>query len=189
MDFVASSFIATTEAIMLRLAIPIRDTWRGLDGDNLDDFHANGEQHNGPRLFSISFSASQRQTESKAKKYSIPGFASLAWDRFHVCVPERLRDESHVLMHETTHFLQHLTSGEDKTYISFDGTNYESYFAQCCELEAHTVQLFYVAMQLPAHIVAASLNPEHLVHQIETTSRNSSSILPILIQCRKLSIV
>ncbi len=188
-DLLTSKTIPVTESIMWRLAIPIRDTWRGLKGDNLDDFHANGGRYYGSRLFAISFRASQLQAEHKGKKYSIPDFVSLAWDNCHVCVPERLRGRDDVLVHETTHFLQHITSEEDTVYLKYDPVrpNYMAYLTQRCEMEAHQTQLFYVATEKRERLITAGLEPQRIARILE--ERDNTSILKILIQCAEVGVI
>jgi len=138
--------ITLTEGLMRDLRIPVRDTWHGLAGKNLDDWFSNGCRYDGPRLFSISADNSVPTAQQSAnRRYNVLPCLSLAYDAVHIRYPQRLsnrRDE--ILVHETAHFLQHNSAQEEKNYISFNGQNFLYYMAQRVEIEAHLVQLFYL---------------------------------------------
>ncbi|RZJ89294.1 MAG: hypothetical protein EOO20_11375 [Chryseobacterium sp.] len=107
-----------TERLMNEASITIRDTWTGLEGENLDDgFHNNGES-GGPRLFDVLFTRQGKNHVGGHIIYPIPGFNSVAYDNYKIKIPERNRDKKHIIIHETVHFLQHMTEKEEAQYIS-----------------------------------------------------------------------
>ncbi len=184
-----TSILRHTESIMRELGIPRRDTWCGLEGHNLDDFHANGQKWNGPRLFEITFSTSQQYAQHTGKKYSIPDFRSVAWDRCRICIPDRLLGRTDVPIHETVHFLQHITLEEDGAYIQYaaEKSNYIAYLSQRCELEAHRAQLFYIATEEPNRLLQMGLDPIQIASILQ--KGNETPVLKVLIQCAGASII
>lgn len=136
--------VSVVERIMHRLSIPLRDTWKGIDGYNLDDFFANG-RYGGQRLFTINRGTGEQAQVAGGKIYTCPGFRSAAWDSYRIDIPDRLSSRADAAVHEVVHFLQHTTTQEDGMYVKFDGTNYLEYIHQRVELEAHMVQLFFLS--------------------------------------------
>jgi hypothetical protein len=190
MDAFARKLIEETEAILTRLAIPMRDTWHGLLGENFDDYYSNGNQYYGPRLFHVAFGQQYEQSECGAlKRYNVLPNRSIAYDNYHIRISERHCGRRDVLVHEATHFLQHMTSGEEDAYIKFNGVNYSAYLEQRCEREAHSAQLFHIAIESPARITAKNLNPEFIAEEIQAKARDGHSILPLLIRCKQAEVI
>lgn len=143
MNIHAYIYLPRTAALMTSLGIGIRDTF--LPDVNLDDFFSNGNQYGGPRLLDVSWDGSSEYSNvSGHKRYSIPGYASVAYDGYRISIPERLRHRDNPIVHELVHFLQTMTNAEDAAYIPFDGSNQMAYFGQRCEIEAFVTQIAYI---------------------------------------------
>lgn len=149
MDFKISELIELiqiTENLMLEYGIPIRDTWKGFEGFNYDDFYSNGNSYGKKKLIKITVKENGF-AGIKAKKYHIPNFNNIAYDSYEICVPQRLVGFNHPIIHEIVHFLQANTMEEDKNYIEYTGKDilqYLQYLGQRTELEAHFIQLLYI---------------------------------------------
>lgn len=135
--------IQTVENLMHISQIQTRDTWKGLEGFNYDDFFANNRSYNGKKQLQIVIKE-DGFTDTKGKRYSIPGFKNLAYDSYEIRVPKRLIGMRHNIVHELVHFLQENSDVEDTNYIQFNGNNYLEYVSQKSEFEAHFIQLLYI---------------------------------------------
>lgn len=131
------------ENLMEVAQIPMRDTWKGIEGYNYDDYYVNNKSFNGKKQFKVVLKE-EGMTDTGGKKYSIPGFECVAYDGFEVRVPKRLIGMRHNIIHEIVHFLQENNDEEESRYISFNGNNYREYVSQKLEFEAHYVQLLFI---------------------------------------------
>ena len=175
------SAIEQTELIMKRLGIPFRDTWNGWGNNNLDDYHTNGG-YGGPVQFRIEFDANVKYCQVAGnKRYSVPSYKHIAYDGYRIQVPSRMQDRVDVIIHETAHFLQVSTREEESNYVDFNGSNYEQYISQRTELEAHTIQLYYMS---ESHEV---MIPEGIVSDI--CSRDQSKWVHGIIHAKCLGII
>ncbi len=175
------SAIEQTEQIMNRLGIPFRDTWNGWGNHNLDDYYTNGG-YGGPVQFCIELDANVKYCQVAAnKRYSVPDYKHLAYDGYRIQVPSRMQDRADVIIHETAHFLQVITSEEESNYVDYDGSNYEQYISQRTELEAHVVQLCYMSDSL------GTVLPEDIVSNI--FSRDQSKWIQGIINAKCLGLI
>lgn len=130
------------ESLMQLSQIPIRDTWKGIEGYNYDDYFIN-KSYNGKKHFQLIIK-NDGITDTEGTKYEIPGFKCVAYNNFKIRIPKRLVGLRHNIIHEIVHFLQENNSTDDNNYISFNGNNYLQYFSQKSEIEAHFIQILYI---------------------------------------------
>lgn len=137
------------ETLMTKAGIAIRDTWKGFDGDNIDDLKANNMQSCGPR--SIRFiKADDTHTAGFTNKENLDlrahSYQSCAFEDNYILLPERATKMMHPLVHEVVHFLQHVAP-DGEIYQAMKSTSdehYLEYVSQRYEQEAHFVQLLYI---------------------------------------------
>lgn len=139
-----SEFLGITENLMYEKGVPIRDTWSGFDGYNLDDYHTNNQNFGGPRHFRIEHKMNGYIELKRGMPYEVPGYQHAAYDNYYIIVPKRLEAIVHPVIHECVHYLQASTTQTEAQYINFTGTNPLEYLTQKCELEAHYVQFLYI---------------------------------------------
>jgi len=140
-----ATYLHTTLDLMTGLGFRVRDTFSFQR--NLDDYYTNGKRYDGPRQFKIQWVSTTDFSRVQAKlAYTIPRFASSAYDGYTITVASRLkllgRDDA--IIHECVHFLQHVTAEEESSYVDYNGNNYREYVSQRTELEAHLVQIAYI---------------------------------------------
>lgn len=155
------TYLKVTHGLMTELGIRVRDTFSFRA--NFDDHNSNGK-YDGPRLLKIEWTTDVDRATVSAKKYEISGQASLAYDGYKIRVPPRFqaagRDDP--VIHECVHFLQHNTKAEDDAYflpVDSSPLAYARYLAQRVELEAHLVQVAYIAKSCESYM-AGRLAPD-----------------------------
>jgi hypothetical protein len=136
--------VEITATLMLRAGIPVRDTWKGYQGENVDDEAFNKGKAVNTRLFKIVETTSGGARIGGHNRRELTGFKSIAYDSYKAYIPARLSHLKHPVIHEIVHFLQHTMTLDDR-YIESDGDNYEAYVGQDCEIQAHFVQLLYIS--------------------------------------------
>ncbi|WP_179019402.1 hypothetical protein [Winogradskyella forsetii] len=178
-----------TENLMTESKIEIRDTWKGWEDFNYDDFYSNGNAHKNPKLFDIIIKENGHSETSANKSYSIPNFKSLAYDNFKISIPKRLTNLEHPIIHEIIHFLQHSTAESEKNYIAYNGTNYEVYVNQRTELEAHFVQLLYIEkFELNKLNLEKDIENE-FISKVKKSLRNPEYRLELILYSKSKSII
>jgi hypothetical protein len=135
--------IRITEEFMLEANIPFRDTWLGVNGNNLDDLYINGKL-GGQRHIKVIQKEDGISQIGAFKKYQIPNYNCVAYDSFLISIPKRLYGLRHPIIHEIVHFLQYNTYEQDNKYIPYNGNNFFIYVSQREEIEAYYVQLLYI---------------------------------------------
>jgi hypothetical protein len=166
-------YLARTILLMGQYHVPVRRTYSPTF--NYDDFFVNESTRDGPRHFAIEFLETDAWATISGKSYTYPGESALAWDGYTILVPERLRRAGRaddVIVHECVHFLQHTTEEEEKSYISFDGTNYPAYLGQRVELEAHFIQMAYMFADC-APYVESKLNETDRALVVDTLQKTA----------------
>ncbi|RZK02307.1 MAG: hypothetical protein EOO46_18650 [Flavobacterium sp.] len=131
---------------MKKANIPIRDTWKGYDGENMDDGIINGIW-NGPRHVSIEIVEDGKAQVNAGFVYEVPEHNSRAHNQFKICIPIKHSNNGHVFIHEIVHFLQRTTEEMNEKYIDLEShsiEDYRKYVGQRCEREAHYAQLLYI---------------------------------------------
>lgn len=143
MDFnQAKHMLLIVENLMGIAEFAIRDTWKGVDGYNYDDYFGNNS-YNGPKQLKVILKE-DGVTDTEGKTYVISGFKSLAYDSYKIRIPRRLIGIQHNIIHEIVHFLQENHAQDESNYILFKGNNYKEYVSQRTEFEAHYIQLLYI---------------------------------------------
>jgi hypothetical protein len=100
-----------------KAGIPVRDTWNGFKGENLDDGISNNGHSGGQRLFGVVDKKDGKTEVNRYQLYEIQVFKSIAYDNYKLHIPKRYKDEMHPVVHETVHFLQQMTLDEDQMDI------------------------------------------------------------------------
>jgi len=138
--------VEQTEKMMHELNVPVRDTWKGYSGENLDDGMTNGIWY-GPRLLNIQIVADGTPAAQAGWVYEVDGHQSRAHDKFTIHIAKKDLENKHVFVHELVHFLQRTNEELGETYVplkSHTYEDYEKYVDQRSEREAHFVQLHYI---------------------------------------------
>lgn len=189
-----NEYVRTTLDLMREYGVRIRDTFSYRT--NADDFYSNGNQYDGPRLFRIVWKETGHFPISTSNKmYPIPNYQSCAYDAFSIIMPNRYKEigRDDPIVHECVHFLQHNTPEEDMQYIDFNGENYAEYLEQRVELEAHLIQIAYIARENRAHFCAKLSTAEQAVAQTALLNiRAGASIqseMGLLILCKHRGLI
>ena len=183
------NLISITGDLMDFGKVEIRDTWKGWDGFNYDDFYTNGNEYGGKKLIKIIWKELGYSENSAKKVYSIPNFKSVAYDNVSLYIPKRLSKFKHPIIHELVHFLQHNTLELDKKYLSFNGSNYIEYISQKLELEAHYIQILYIYKY---ELEIFNLNREkkrQLKKQIKSSFKDTNCIIDLILYAREIDII
>jgi hypothetical protein len=106
----------TVESLIARAQIVIRDTWKGWDGENFDDILANNYMSDGPRSFRVIKREDGKAEFTNSIKNELDGFKSYGYEDCRIYIPKHLSHIAHPLVHEVTHFLQHI-SPKDKPWF------------------------------------------------------------------------
>lgn len=186
-DMDVNELIAMTEDCFRELNIPMRDTWKGLAGENLDDTRLNGAT-GGKRHVRIE-AANVPFCQIKAKIDDLPGYTSVAYSDYVVQVPDRMKDREDALIHEFAHFLQANTRADEANYIMCkpDMTNMPAYYGQRTEREAHLIQLYYLAKHAPDRVKKFGLVPSDLEKAVREAAAGSAAKQRDLIMRMKIN--
>ena len=187
-------YLLLTSRFMAEFHIPTRDTYH--PGFNVDDFYTNGNRYDGPRQFKIDWIETLGFAETSFNKiYDVQGFNSSAYDSATILMPKRFQDTGRhdPIIHECVHFLQHNTITEDKRYIKFTGTNFNEYFSQRVELEAHLIQVAYICRECTERASELlSISEQTVVNAALNKvlgGSNIASAVPALFICKERSLI
>lgn len=192
----ATALLEVTVELMAQLRIPVRDTFNC--DTNLDDFYTNGEIYGGPRQIQLLWVPTPGFASATAnKKYEINGYRSIAYDSYKISVPVmyHLRGRHDPAIHEFVHFLQHQTKAEDDSYFQAlpnDQERFRAYLEQRCEVEAHLVQVAYIAKDSSGYMQSV-LDPKQEIeirNSLETCGESDvGTRLQLVLRCKKLGLI
>ncbi len=152
-------FIQLTENLMKKANILFRDTWKGCNGENLDDLHVNNCL-DGPRHFEIKLMNDLDPARAVYEsQYKLPDYDCQSYNSYKILIPSYLANRANVLVHELVHFLQQ--AFEKDIYLNSKDNDYLDYISQKCEVEAHFVQLLFIR-EHELHLVEEVLRPEFI---------------------------
>lgn len=143
MDSRVKKLLRITQKLMKKYDVKIRDTYKGLYGDNLDDYLVNNRRYFRKRHLKIKYE-NISYTSMEGRIYYVPYYRSAAYDECTIIIPNRLKQKNNPIVHELVHFLQHNTMEQSKKYIKYKGNNFDEYVMQRIEKEAAYIQIKYI---------------------------------------------
>ena len=175
--------------LMRELQIPIRDTWKGYDCENLDDKATNGK-YAGSRLLNIEIVPDGTSSALAGPVYEVEGHKSFAHDKFTIHITKKHLHHENVYIHELVHFLQCTCEEKNETYLPLAAQtyeDYEDYVSQRCEKEAHLTQLNYIIRHEPELIPAPFR--EKFIKIIKNTTLDDQDFAAICIDAKEMGVI
>lgn len=121
-----------TEKLMKEANIPIRDTWKGFEQEDVTIKLVPG---NDACLF-------------EKEREVLDGFESLSYKNPTITIAEQQASKLNPLIHEAVHFLQHNTETMDDAYFAVQGytlPHFKKFLSQREETEAHYIQMLFIS--------------------------------------------